>query len=180
MPVVDELALKPDLTDTAWELYAQIFDDVNRRAVQKHLLSEAEFRAVCTNEDLIKFLAYDGDQLVGMSVLTNNLDAWPLVSPEYFEQARPEDYRRKAIWYCGFVGARKNRSHAFRELVLSMSEVITSNDGVVVMDYCDYNVNVRHIPEVAQAVVSHSYPRASTQRLDAQSFYMIDFGGGRR
>lgn len=178
MPVIDERVLKPDLVDAAWDLYKQVFTDINRRAAQEHLMPEDHFRKLCADPDMIKFLAYDGDRLVGMSLLTNNLAGIePRLSLDFWRDRYPSEFARQAVWYVAFVGAQKNQSHAFRSIVLAMYEVVIANHGVVGMDYCTVNVDENRIPEITQMMMSRRDRRTHTTRVDQQSYYVISFPG---
>ncbi|XVV10925.1 hypothetical protein ACQP2X_39720 [Actinoplanes sp. CA-131856] len=165
----------PDL-DAAWRLYAEIFAEVNELAAQRHLMTEAEFADVFHDPRILKFFVHDeaGD-LAGMSVLTQDLSAWPLISPQYFARHWPQHYQRRAIWYVGFVGARPTYLHGFRELVSGMYPHVIASAGIAVMDFCAYNINQRRLPSITHKLLGWMNPDAGMHIADAQTFVVYDF-----
>jgi hypothetical protein len=98
--------LTPGITcvEEAWSLYVQLFTEVDELAAQRHLMTYDEFAEVYHDPRVLKFYEFDRGSLIGMSVLTQHLDAWPLISPRFFARRWPAHYSRQAIWYVGFVG----------------------------------------------------------------------------
>ena len=165
----------PDV-DEAFALYAAIFSEINTLAAQRHLMTVDEFSAVYRDPHVLKFYVHDdtGD-LAGIAVLTQDLDAWPLISPQYFARRWPEHYSRRAIWYVGFVGVLPGRAHGFRELVANMYTHIISNNGIAVMDCCTYNVTRRRLPAATLKLLGWLNPHADVETADTQSFFVYRF-----
>src|SRR5688572_31979472 len=111
-------ALPLSLTPDAHALYVKLFTPINALAAQRHLMTPPEFYGVANDERISKYLAYAGDELVGMSTLLNDLTAWPLLSPEFFRRRFPDEYAAGEIWYVGFVCA--DLAGVFRQLVTDM------------------------------------------------------------
>lgn len=176
------IEVKPSLTTgethSAWDLYSEVFADINLLAAQRHLMSWFEFDEMCAEPVIQKHLAYDGDDLIGMSVITNELRAWPLISPEFFAHRFPQQYKHKAIWYVGFVGCRPvgRAVHAFSELIRSMWPQVMDSHGLAVMDYCAYNVAMNRLPERSLKVQQRLNPLVVMERIDSQGFYAFDHG----
>ena len=165
----------PDV-DEAWTLYANIFAEVNNLAAQRHLMTSAEFHAIYHDPRVLKFYTRDeAGGLAGMSVLTQDLDAWPLISPTFFARRWPDHYARKAIWYVGFVGVAPNGLNGFRDLVGKMYPHVIGNAGVAVMDFCTYNVTHRRLPAVTLKLLSWVNPAAAMETVDAQQFVVYTF-----
>lgn len=163
--------------DEAWTLYASVFAEVNQLAAQRHLMTADEFAGVYHHRQVRKFYVHDAGELAGMSVLTQHLDAWPLISPAYFARRWPEHYQRHAIWYVGFVGVAPHHPHAFRELVGDMYAHIIGNDGIAVMDFCVYNMTRRRLPEITLKLLSTINPATTLETADAQEFVVYRFDG---
>jgi hypothetical protein len=129
-------SLSDDTRAMAYKLYDGLFSPINELAAQRHLMTEVEFGEVAYDERVTKYLAYDdrviGEDLTGMSVMTNDLDAWPLISPPYFRRHYPRLYEARQIWYVGFVGAA--RPGVFDALVAEMFPRTAA--GMVCMDFC--------------------------------------------
>lgn len=175
MTITQQRIAVPALDD-AWDLYAALFTDIDTLAAQRHLMTYAEFADVYHNPDVLKFYCYDDrGQPIGMSVLTRELEAWPLISPRYFARHFPDFYYQKSIWYVGFVGVKPHHLHGFRELVRLMYPYISRSDGIAVMDFCAFNTTIRRIPEVTLRLLSSINPAAGMQTVDAQTFIAYRF-----
>lgn len=171
-----------DDVDEGWQMYCRIFDSVNTEAAQRHLMYWDEFLAVMQDDSVIKyFLQNDDGSLTGLSVLTNRLKSWPLISAPYFEKYFPDYYARDAIWYCGFVGVERSGTskpvHGFRTLVCAMLEDIHSNNGMTVMDFCHYNVARKRLPYVTASLLESLHPDTRMAQIDAQQFWAYRFDG---
>lgn len=171
---VDDLLILP-----LWKLYKEIFTDINRMAVQRHLMYYEEFTDMLVNSAITKYLAKtdDTNEVVGLGVLTNQLDEWPLISPEYFECHFPKLYEAKKIWYVGFIGvSSSNRaSTTFTQLLDSMSKPARDANGMCVMDFCSWNVQVRKLAERSALIMRRIDTRTKLEHLDQQEFYSMSF-----
>ncbi|NMO57702.1 hypothetical protein HH310_41890 [Actinoplanes sp. TBRC 11911] len=176
MTIVQQVAPKiPDVTE-AWDLYSTLFADINVMAAQRHLMTADEFAAVYYDQRVLKFYVHDkNNALAGMSVLTQNLGAWPLISPPYFARRWPEHFARRAIWYVGFVGVAGRHVHGFRELIRNMYAHVIPDSGIAVMDFCTYNVTQRRLPDVTLKLLSWMNPAADMELADAQTFVVYRF-----
>lgn len=160
-------------------LYEEIFAEVDTLAVQRHMLYPAECREIWANPQVQKWIAFEGTTPVGMATITNSLGAWPLISARYFARHEPERYAARKIWYIGFVGIRPGNASGFADLVLSMAPQVVDPYGMAVMDFCHYNVAVRQLPRVTQALLTR-YARRSRRRsvmteLDQEHFVAWTF-----
>lgn len=185
MPVVQDNNLSPEETEAAWQLYANAMKVLTKRAAQRHLLNEIEFGEIAADKRIIKIRVHDDDgTLVGLSTFTNVLEAVPLIEPAYFAHNWPDFYRRGAIWYVGFVCARGGRqAHAYRDMIMAMYALVKPNDhtdGIVAMDYCNFNVDARQIPQITEKLLRSASPAGENVRsgeVDAQRTYVVRFDG---
>lgn len=169
----------PDV-DEAWALYTDIFTDINALAAQRHLMTVDEFTGVYHDPHVLKFYVHDdAGNLAGMAVLTQQLEAWPLISPQFFARRWPEHYARRAIWYAGFVGVLPQHAYGFRELVTTMYTHIISNNGIAVMDCCTYNMTQRRLPAVTLKLLGWLNPAADMEIADTQTFVAYRFDQAR-
>ena len=163
------------LNDT-WPEYKEAFAEINQQSVQRHLLTRGEFTEIMLNSRILKFVARNSEgKFCGMSVMTNHLDRWPLISEAYFEKHYPLEYKEHRIWYVGFIFST-NHSGGTRELatykslVEEMYPYVANSRGFSVEDYSVHNVR-RRMPIVASAVLRRLNPTHAEQRLDAQSYW---------
>lgn len=170
--------LDGDLADSAWELYTAAFTELNRKAVQRHLMTRAEFDQVMADERVDKVLTLgDAGEMVGLSTFTNHLDAVPLIAPEYFEAHWPVHYAQQRIWYIGFVAVAPaaQGSGAFTEVFIEFHKIAAAVDGIVGLDVCVANEDVARLPraiEIFLRRLSGGVSRAT--RIDRQNYWLFE------
>jgi hypothetical protein len=176
--VVDEL--HESLIEDAWTLYHEAFHELNAFTVQRHLMYRSEFDEVMRDRRVQKYLCLDDSgALCGMSTYTNELDAVPLISPQYFQRRWPKRYAEKRIWYVGFVAVAPNgrEMHAFVELVEAMQLVAAPQNGVVGLDVCRYNDDARRMSRAIGLLVRRITSTVRMERADEQSYWLYEFPG---
>lgn len=163
------------------DLYMNTFADIDGLAAQRHLMTGDEFRDVAMDPRITKHVAWaerdDGQYPAGLSVITNHLDAWPLISPRYFQRRWPLHYEDRRIFYIGFVCVKPNApTSTFRDLITDMSEQVFAADGIAVMDFCTANV-VKGLPRATGWLLNNLHDKAVGGRIDAQEFWAWRFDG---
>jgi len=162
----------------AWELYEGAFGEMRALAVQRHLMYQSEFDEVMEDQRIAKYLCYDDDgTLCGLSTYTNNLYAMPLIAPEYFERRWPELYRQNKVWYCGFVavGCEARSTRAFAQLVESMYRTAADQNGIISLDFCQYNDDQRHMSRVIRLMLQRLSGGVRAECMDRQAFWVYEF-----
>jgi hypothetical protein len=172
--VVDEA--HDGLIEQAWSLYYTAFRELNALAVQRHLMYRNEFEDVMRDQRVQKYLCLDEkDTLCGLSTYTNDLDAVPLISPQYFERRWPQLYAERRIWYCGFVAVQDARPNVFHELVEAMYLVAHAQNGLIALDMCRYNDQKRRLSRVIPLMLHRLSGEVHTERMDEQSYWLYEF-----
>lgn len=129
--------LAGELAETAWRLYEDQFRELDGIALQRHLMTQAEFAYLCRLSAVQKWLVYDpSGTLCGLATYTNNLHAMPLISPAYFARRWPFQYEQETIWYCGFVCVDSTDRGVFRALIRAMYDQAAADEGIIALDYC--------------------------------------------
>ncbi|MDT5042386.1 MAG: hypothetical protein QOE51_3371 [Actinoplanes sp.] len=167
-----------ELLDSVWRLYSSAFRGINALAVQRHLMYRTEFEEVMRDAKVQKYLCLDdAGRLCGLSTYTNDLFAMPLISPEYFERRWPELYAQRKIWYCGFVAVPLEvRSHsAFAELVEAMYLTAATQNGIISLDFCQFNDDRRKMGRVVSIMLNRLSGECHAERMDQQSFWVYEF-----
>jgi hypothetical protein len=175
--VIDQIT-DEDLHEAVWKLYQDAFEDLNTMAVQRHLMYRDEFDEVMRDSRVHKYLALDDDGTVcGIATYTNELEAVPLISPPYFERHWPEHYASKRIWYIGFVAVSPQAQgrEVFSLLVDQMYLVASAQNGVVGLDICTYNDDVRRMSHIFRLMVSRLSDTMRFNRVDQQSYWLYEF-----
>ncbi|HEU4421540.1 MAG TPA: hypothetical protein VFR67_03255 [Pilimelia sp.] len=174
--VVDEV--HESLIEDAWQLYHDAFRELNALAVQRHLMYRDEFDAVMADQRVQKYLCMaDGDTLCGLATYTNDLEAVPLISPQYFERRWPQHYAERRIWYCGFVAVHPSgrAANAFGELVEAMYLEAATQNGIIALDMCRLNDQVRRLSKVVPLMLRRLSASVRTERMDEQSYWLYEF-----
>jgi len=175
--VVDQI-IDEDLHEGVWTMYQDAFQELNTLAVQRHMMFRSEFDEVMRDPRISKYIALrDDGTLVGVSTYTNELDAVPLISPQYFAHNWPEHYAAKKIWYIGFVAVSPEAQgrEAFAQLVEQMYLVAATQNGLVGLDICTYNDDVRRMSRVFRLMVSRLSDNMRFNRIDQQSYWLYEF-----
>jgi hypothetical protein len=166
------------LIEDAWSLYYTAFRELNALAVQRHLMYRNEFEDVMRDQRVQKYLCLDdNDTLCGLSTYTNDLDAVPLIAPQYFERRWPQLYAERRIWYCGFVAVHPNSraANAFAEMVEAMYLVAHAQSGIIALDMCRYNDQKRRLSRVIPLMLHRLSGEVRTERMDDQSYWLYEF-----
>jgi len=177
--VVDQIT-DGQLHEDAWNLYLEAFEELNALAAQRHLMYRSEFDEVMQDTRIDKYLAIDENdgRLVGISCYTNNLSAIPLIAPQYFERRWPEHYAAGRIWYIVFVAVSPQAQgrEAFAQMSEQMYLVAATQNGMVGLDLCSYNDEVRHMSRVFRLLIGRlCNNNMKFERVDQQSFWMYEF-----
>lgn len=175
--VIDQVN-EEELLDSLWGLYASAFRGINALAVQRHLMYRPEFDEVMRDPKVQKYLCLDdAGRLCGLSTYTNELFAMPLISPEYFERRWPELYAQRKIWYCGFVAVppEVKSNSAFAELVEAMYLTAANQNGIISLDFCQFNDNRRKMGRVVSIMLNRLSGDCRAERMDQQSFWVYEF-----
>src|SRR4051812_43927039 len=175
--VVDQI-VDEDLHSAAWRLYQDAFDELNTLAVQRHMMFPSEFDEVMRDSRVSKYLALtDEGHLCGIATYTNDLDAVPLIAPQYFERHWPEHYAARKIWYIGFVAVHPQAQgrHMFRQMVEEMYVVAATQNGLVGIDICTYNDEVRNMSHIFRSMVERLTANMRFQKIDQQSYWLYEF-----
>ncbi len=168
--------LSPDTTAAAYHMYVDAFTDLARLAAQNHLMTVSEFAAICADRRITKYVATNGNgAVVGMSTLTNDLDAVPLISTHFFAHHWPDLYMARKIWYLGFacVADPGTDGHIFVALIEQMYIPARDARGMVFMDFCTHNV-ARLVRGIGRTVARMD-PDHTFQVYDAQQYWGFDF-----
>lgn len=163
--------LSTALLPPAWWLYEDAFADINPRAAQRHLMTFDEFSLMAHDPRVLKFCARERGMLRGLSVMTDQLDAWTLVAPEFFERRFPG----RKVFYVGFVATLAHEPGVYEALVRRMYDDVIAADGIAVMDFCLYNVTDKQIDRRVDLLLRRINPAARHDFIDTQSFHAWDF-----
>lgn len=167
-----------ELTEATWRLYTDAFDELRVTAVQRHVMDRVEFDHVISDKRVLKYLGRDPDrpdELAALATFTNELDAMPLISPDYFAHHWPQLYAEKRIWYIGFfaIHPASRGCGIFESVIADMWHRVRACDGIAALDICRRNDEIGLGRAIHQTLTSLT---AGTQarRLDEQTFWLYE------
>jgi hypothetical protein len=169
-----------ELLDDAWYFYRDAFDELRTRAVMRHVLYRHEFEAQMLDKRVDKYVVMDGATVVGLAAVTDDLEAVPGISPDYFAHRWPDHYAERRIFYVEFIAARPGRRGVgvYVRLVRSMLERITAADGIAVADICSHNETQYGLPDMLGLAARRVTGAVRQERLDTQSYWLYEFPAG--
>jgi GNAT superfamily N-acetyltransferase len=169
-----------ELADAVWRLYNEAFDELRTSAVQRHMMTRDEFDEVIRDPRILKYLALDpeqDDRPCALSTLTNQLDAIPLISPDYFQRRWAAHFAAGRIWYIGLLGLHPDcrGTGLFERLIEEMYRVIAAGNGVAAFDICRRNEEVYRFPEAIRAALEPYAGTVLSHQLDEQTYWLYEF-----
>jgi hypothetical protein len=163
-----------DLRERAWDAYSASFEELRSAAIQRHVMTRAEFDDVMVDDRVAVYLAQRPDQTIAaIATLANDLAAMPLVSPDFFAARWPEHYAAGRCWYIGFVGVRPDEQGggAFQLIVGTVAATLGPRGGVLVLDVPQRNMEGFHVPRAVKRIADAVIPDVSYEMVDAQGYW---------
>ncbi len=158
-----------------WEIYRGAFERLNQRTPIHHGgFGSEQFQAVLSDEDFTKFLVYAGDELVGLTLITNVLAKIPWVNVGYFEEHYPNRSREGEIYFLpAVVIDPKHQDLRLIGAKLLQQALTTLGEDVVLA--VDYSETLRHsLPAFVRRGMGRAFKGEIIDRLVYQIFYYED------
>jgi len=165
MNLVTKTVVEGSEAGACWSFYDRAFEGLRSRAAQRHAQTQSEF------DDQM------GDKPVGMTTLTNDLSAVPLISPEFYQARWPQFYAAQQIWYVGFLAVDPDYfgTGVLAQMINSICAVIPQQGGVIAADICQFNQDALMLPETFGRLAGTFNRRVEKQRLDTQVYWGYEF-----
>jgi hypothetical protein len=166
--------------EACWSFYDRAFEALRVRAAQRHALNRDEFDDQMIDGRVIKHIVYNTDhgiKPVGMTTVTNDLKAVPLISPEFYEAKWPTFYAQQQIWYVGFLAVDPDYhgTGVLAKMIGSICSIIPPRGGVLAADICQFNEESLMLPETFGRLAGTYSRQPERLRLDAQVFWGYEF-----
>jgi len=155
-----------------WSIYHQAFNRLNERTPIHHGgFSAGQFEAVLQDVDFRKFLVYAGDELVGVTLLTNVLAKIPWVNAGYFERRYPKRYNEGRIYFLPAVVIDPQHQDLRRIGAKLLQEAVTTlgRNAVLAVDYSE--MLRQSLPAFVGRGLGASFREEVLDRLVYQIFY---------
>jgi hypothetical protein len=155
-----------------WAIYRSAFERLNARTPIHHGgFSVAQFEAVMQDPDFTKYLVYVGEELVGVTLLTAELEKIPWLNAAYFEHRYPNRYRAGRIYFLPAVvidpqhqDLRRIGAKLLQEAVATLGE-----DAVLAVDYSE--TLRQSLPAFVGRGLGRKFKEEVLDRLVYQIFY---------
>ncbi len=161
--------------EAAWRLYNDAFEELRATAVQRHVMHRFEFDEVMADERVVKVVGLEGSPAVmtGLATYTNDLEAMPLISPDYFARRWPDHYATRRIWYLGFFAVHPEHrgTSIFKAVIENMWQVVLAGQGIAALDICRRNEGLG-LPQAIEQTLQSLSPGVAASRVDEQAFWV--------
>lgn len=132
--------LDPAAVGASWRIYRSAFDPIAHRTPMPHgSYTQEEFGRILGDRDFAKYLAYVGDALVGLCLITTALAKVPWVNAGYYRERYPEQYTEGSLFYLPAVAIDPDHQDWRRVGAVLLAEAVRSlgDDGVLAVDYSE-------------------------------------------
>ena len=166
---------EPEARLQLWSIYRHAFERLNERTPIHHGgFSVAQFEAILQDPDFEKFLVYVGEELVGVTLLTNVLEKIPWVNAPYFERRYPERFKAAKIYFLPAVVIDPKHQDLRRIGAKLLQEALTTlgQDSVLAVDYSE--TLRQSLPAFVSRGLGISFKEEILDRLVYQIFYYED------
>jgi hypothetical protein len=158
-----------------WRIYADAFHRLNERTPIHHgAFSEEAFDAILRDPDFAKFLVYGAGELIGATLLTNDLTKIPWVNPGYFAVRYPKRAAQKKIYFLPAVviDPRHQDLRLIGARLLQQAVTTLGEDAILAVDYSE--TLRQSLPAFVQRALGRTFKGEILDRLVYQVFYYED------
>jgi hypothetical protein len=171
-----ETDLDEETSARYYALYVDTFGDLQSKAVARQLLHEHEFLEEMHDPRVMKYVAWEDGEVIGMTTLTQHLETVPWIAPTYFAHHYPEQWARGAVYYLGFTLVKKTRreAHVFQAMIAAATQLILDERAVCAWDMCYYNDEELGLgPAIQRMLAGHTALQVAP--IDRQTYYAAVF-----
>ena len=113
--------------------------------------------------------------MAALATFTNQLDAMPLISPDFFAHRWPQLYEDHRIWYIGFflVDPEHRSSGIFERVIAHMWRQVVESRGIALLDIARRNEQIG-LPDGIHRVLQSLTPGMQATRLDEQTYWLYE------
>jgi len=171
--VIESLVLKKDSDRSMlWTIYQRGFNELNKRTPIHHgAWDEQEFHVVLQDDDFTKYVVMVGHDLVGVCILTTNLEKIPWINPGYYYERFPEAHAAEQLFFLPAVVIDPKHQDLRRIGAKLLHEAVASLGPKAVLAV-DYSETVRHsFPAFVNRSLRRDFQSEVLDRLVYQVFY---------
>jgi hypothetical protein len=153
--------------------YHQNIAPLTELAILHHLDDREHMLGLFKNPRVVKVVAWQGQEPIGLGLVTNHLDEVVEISPAFLRARYPDEASRDAVYVAMLVmaspGARSMTVSV--RLYVEMLQIPARVDGVLVFDVCEFNRVTFGVEAMADRVVG-SFPGSTFEVLDRQTWFV--------
>lgn len=171
--VIESLVLKSvDDRSMLWAIYQHAFNELNERTPIHHgAWSEETFHAVLQDDDFTKYVVMVGHHLVGVCILTSNLEKIPWINPGFYYRRFPEAHAAGQLFFLPAVVIDPRHQDLRRIGAKLLHEAVASLGSSAVLAV-DFSETVRHsLPAFVNRSLRRDFQSEVLDRLVYQVFY---------
>jgi len=171
-----------DLARAVWDVFNECFTEMHMVAIQDHTMNRPKFDAMMADTGVEKLVSIDDDgAVVGLTTVTTDLTAVPLINPLFFDRWPHLNGR---IFYVQFIGVLPRAGVGpLMQVVDYVGHRAAAAKGAVSFDACMYNNDVlkftRRLVLAARMIArdDDEFPNPVHQTIDVQSYELVDLSG---
>jgi len=129
-----------ELHEQLYEIYLKAFERSKTRSVQAQICYDFKsFADALTDSDYIKYLLYEGAELIGLSLATKEIEKCSVAyaQPGYFRNRHPGYTRNNLLWYVTAIVVlpEKQAQKAGLFLLQTMVKHAYQNNAIIAFDF---------------------------------------------
>jgi hypothetical protein len=157
------------------DLYSETISHLDAVAATMHSVAEDELLRYLAEPGITKVVAWDGDEPIGLGIITNNLSLVETPSNLFFETKYPDQASRNAIFYGWTVLVKESARGmtAFSRIYLDMWQIPASVNGVLAFDICQWNVETFGAERIIAGIAAN-FPNSRWGEVDKQIWYVAE------
>jgi hypothetical protein len=171
--ITHELSIEGELAEQLWDMYVTGVTPLAELAVLKHLDTRDTVIAQLRNQRITKLVAWQGNEPIGLGLITNSLDDVDEISPTFLRTKYPDFAARDAIYVAMLIVAAPGARGitVFSRISTEMWQVPGRVNGLIVFDVCEFNRVTFDAEELGKRVAGN-FPNATVDFLDRQTWYI--------
>jgi hypothetical protein len=153
-----------------WDIYDQSFLETNKKTPCRQSFDKDHFFQILKNATALKYLLFIDNQVVGMGMVTNNLENTPWISEDYFKAHFSEATSSGLLYY--FMGIVIFKKYQRMGNAIAIIEEIVKNlpEGAILGFDHSFGAN-RHLPYFTKIISQAKFIK--TKYIDRQQYYVV-------
>jgi hypothetical protein len=173
--ITTETEVVGDDAEALWSLYEAVMEPLDQVAAMKHLESREVMMQRFGDPGITKVVGWDGNEPVGLGLLTNDFSLVGEISPEFFANKFPEHAERDAIFYgmAVLVKPTQRGMTMFSRLYIEMWQIPARVGGVLIFDTCKFNRDNFGADDIIGHIAAN-FPNSNWSVIDQQTWYVAE------